>query len=96
MRSAKYMNLNVIEARMIQGKDQSYSGYVRFRTEGGHTVYELSLGSEKGDEWLYNLHFTEESGDDEEIDEVSRLIDEDDEIFDELLQSALNNVIHKE
>jgi hypothetical protein len=90
------MKLHVIEARMEQDKDRSYSGFVRFRTDSGETVYELSLGSKDGGEWLYNLHFTEASGNDEQMDAVSELIDEDDEIFDELLQSALNNVIHKE
>jgi hypothetical protein len=86
------IQLTVVETAMIRKPNGEYSGYTRFQANQAATIYELSLASDDGKDWMYNLHFTANSGTDELMDEVSNWIDENDEAFDELLQAALDHV----
>jgi hypothetical protein len=86
------IRFTVVEAAMIRNPKGEYSGFTKFQANQAPTIYELSLASDDGNDWMYNLHFTENSGTDELMDQVSNWIDENDEAFDELLQAALDNV----
>lgn len=88
------MNINIREAKMEELPDGTLVGAVVFEAEGHRSLYELSLRNEKN-HWDYSLHFSNESGSDEEIAAVSDRIDEDDELFDRLLDAALDALEEK-
>lgn len=83
------MNVTILQAHMEELPDGTLAGSVRFQVKGHGSPYELSLRNEKGEVWDYSLHFAGESGSDEQIAAVSERIDEDDELFDRLLDAAL-------
>lgn len=86
------MKITIVQARMEEQPDGALSGSVQFLAEGDETPYELFLRNEKGKVWDYSLHFTSESGNHDQITAVSDRIDEDDELFDQLLDAALETL----
>jgi hypothetical protein len=84
------MNVNIIRAEMTFRENEGYWGRVWFGVEGHKQPYELTLQSdERDDDWNYSLHFAAESGSEEEIEAVDLAIEEDGELFDRLVDAAL-------
>ena len=46
--------------------------------------------SKNGKDWDYSLHFTEQSGDEEELLRMDELLENDDDVYDKLLDAALD------
>ncbi|AZN42541.1 hypothetical protein [Paenibacillus albus] len=84
------MNVTIIHAEMTQDPDKGYKGSVQFEVEGHKQPYEiiLQLTSLRGTTWDYSLHFAKESGSEEQINEVEKAIEEDDDLFDDLIDAA--------
>ncbi|MDF2717106.1 MAG: hypothetical protein K0R28_4031 [Paenibacillus sp.] len=82
------MNWEIYDAEMVHSKEEGYLGKVRFTLEGQRSRYEITLQSKKGKEWSYSLNFTEESGIEAEIEAAEVRLEEDDELFDALVEAA--------
>lgn len=82
------MDWSIIAAEMTHGKEDGYLGKVRFALEGQKSRYEMTLQSKNGKEWSYSLSFAEESGSEPEIEAAERRLEEDDELFDALVDAA--------
>ncbi|MBD2871166.1 hypothetical protein IDH41_21505 [Paenibacillus sp. IB182493] len=82
------MNISILDASMTYSKEDGYVGKVQFGVEGHSNEYEITLQSKKGNEWGYGLFFLHESGKEEQLLELEDLIEEDDELFDFLVETA--------
>ncbi|MFK7691744.1 hypothetical protein [Paenibacillus sp. HJGM_3] len=82
------MEVTIIEAAMSHSKEDGYLGHVSFRVESHAQPYELTLSSKSGKDWSYALNFLNESGTEAQIDAVEAAIEEDDELFDRLVEAA--------
>lgn len=81
------MDITILNTRMTKDND-GYTGVVEFQVEGHKLPYEMTLFSEKGDEWEYGLHFLNESGSEEDISKVEEYLEESDDAFYRLIQAA--------
>lgn len=61
-----------------------------FKTDGDKSVYEITFMSKNGKDWDYSLHFTEQSGDEEELLKMDELLENDDDLYNQLLDAALD------
>ncbi|MGN7357011.1 hypothetical protein ACTHPF_06555 [Paenibacillus sp. SAF-054] len=86
------MELQIIKTDMKQDEDKQYIGHVTFTLAGHHSQYEITLFSKKGKEWDYSLNFAGESGLEEEFLKMDELLEEDDDLFDALLDAALDSM----
>ncbi|MOA25622.1 hypothetical protein D3C78_1463600 [compost metagenome] len=82
------VNVNVLGASMSYSKEDGYIGKVQFTVEGHVNEYEIALHSKKGKEWGYGLFFLHESGNEEQLLQLEDMIEEDDELFDFLIDTA--------
>lgn len=82
------MSVTITKASMRQEENKSYIGQVVFQLEQLKSPYEVSFFSKNGKDWDYNLHFTAQSGDEEEFYELDAKLEGDDDLFDELLSAA--------
>ncbi|MFF2482522.1 hypothetical protein [Paenibacillus sp. NPDC058071] len=87
------MKLNILEAKMTYTKESGYIGQVHFEVEGHPNAYEMTLHSRKATEWGYGLFFLHESGSEEQLLEVEDRLEEDDELFDQLVQAAQEKLV---
>lgn len=84
------MNIKIRSAQMKQLEDE-YIGHVEFEVEGHEKPYEITLyRKENKEEWGYSLHFLNESGPEDEIQAVDDYLDENDEVFQQLIEAAEN------
>lgn len=84
--------MRILNAEM-QPQAQGYLGRIAFELEGHKQAYELTLQSDKYlDDWNYALNFLSESGSEEQIAEVEQRIEEDDELFDALVDAAVSTL----
>jgi hypothetical protein len=84
------MKINTIRADMTFNEEDGYVGHVHFEVEGHRKPYEITLQSDKrGREWSYSLVFDGEPGSEEEIQALDELLEEDDELFDPLVEAAM-------
>jgi predicted RNase H-like HicB family nuclease len=82
----------ILRATMTHNETDGYFGHVRFEIDGHKQPYEMTLQSNRRlDDWNYSLNFMSEPGSGEEIDAVERAIEENDELFDTLVEAALNS-----
>lgn len=81
------MKFTIIQAKMSK-TDDGYVGAVQFTVEGHKFPYEMTLHSKRGRDWAYGLFFLNESGSEEQIDEVDEYLENHDEAFDELVEAA--------
>lgn len=86
------MQVQIIEATMSHSKADGYLGRVTFQVESHSKSYELTLQSKSGKDWSYALNFLAESGREEEIEAVEEAIEEDDELFNRLVDAARSNL----
>lgn len=80
--------INVLESSMTHSKEDGYVGKVNFRVENHKQPYEITLYSKNGREWMYSLNFLNESGSEEEIDALEELLEENDEMYELLVDAA--------
>ena len=86
------MKWEILGAEMTYSKEDGYMGKVRFTLEGHRSRYEVMLQSDKGNNWSYSLSFTEDSGIEEEIESAEQLLEEDDDLFDALVDAAMEKL----
>ncbi len=89
------MKLTIIEAQMNFNKTDGYVGKVQFSAEGHSNRYEMALQSKKGKDWGYGLFFLHESGNEEQLDQMEDLLEEDDELFDFLIEAAMERLVQQ-
>ncbi|WP_442604300.1 hypothetical protein [Paenibacillus sp. KN14-4R] len=83
------MQINIQQADMSFSKEDGYVGHVQFVVEGHMAPYEMTLQkSKKGKEWNYALNYANESGPEDDIMDVEEEIEENDELFDMLVNAA--------
>lgn len=78
----------VISATMRQEEDGTFLGQAVFNMEGQKSTFEISFFSKKGKEWDYSLHYAEGERIEEELLAIDELLEEDDDLFDMLLDAA--------
>ncbi|BCG59227.1 hypothetical protein [Paenibacillus sp. URB8-2] len=84
------MSVSVTEAAMRRNEEGNYVGRTVFTLEGHAAQYEITFFSKKGKEWDYSLSFAGEPGSEEQFLELDAKLEEDDELFDRLLDAALD------
>ncbi|MFC6331041.1 hypothetical protein ACFP56_00285 [Paenibacillus septentrionalis] len=83
------MNVMINHAKMTKSKEDGYVGAVHFEVEGHQQAYEITLHSKRGSDWGYGLFFLEGSGNEEQLLEVEDEIEENDELFERLIEAGL-------
>ncbi|MCR8641068.1 hypothetical protein NV379_00230 [Paenibacillus sp. N1-5-1-14] len=87
------MQITIQQADMSFTREEGYVGHVEFSVEGHPAPYEITLQkSRKGKEWNYALNYSKESGPEENIMDVEEEIEENDELFDLLVKTALDKL----
>lgn len=86
------MNIQVIDAAMDYSEEDGYVGRVEFSVQGQPAAYEITLQSKKARDWSYSLHFAKESGAEEDILLLEERLEEDDELFDQLVEAAMSRL----
>ena len=84
------MNLQIIKAEMKREEDRSFIGRTVFTLENHSSPYEITFFSKRGTEWDYSLSFAGEPGSEEQFLEVDSVLENDDEIYNQLLDAALD------
>lgn len=87
------MNIRIMNAEMNHSKEDGYVGKVEFEVENHKRPYEMTLHSKNAKEWMYSLHFLNESGSEEEILSVEDYLEESDEGFDQLVDAAKSKLL---
>ncbi|MBD2846768.1 hypothetical protein IDH44_16345 [Paenibacillus sp. IB182496] len=82
------MNVTILKAGMKHTPEDGYVGHVHVQVEGHRDEYEVTLHSTRGKSWSYGLHFLHASGKEEEIFAFEEQLEEDDELFDSLVEAA--------
>ncbi|GAA0137187.1 hypothetical protein YSY43_40280 [Paenibacillus sp. YSY-4.3] len=82
------MELHIVEAQMQRQEDGTYIGKTIFKVASHKANYEITFFSKKGNDWDYSLHYADEPGIEEQFLFVDSRIEEDDEMFDRLLDAA--------
>ncbi|WP_415841437.1 hypothetical protein [Paenibacillus xylanexedens] len=83
------VNIEIISTEMRREGEKGYVGNTVYRTEGEKSVYEITFMSKNGKDWDYSLHFTEQSGDEDELLRMDELLENDDDLYNQLLDAAL-------
>lgn len=86
------VNVTILGAAMTYSKEDGYVGKVQFGMAGHDQQYEIALQSKKGNDWGYGLFFLHESGKEEQLLEVEEMLEEDDELFDYLVDAAMGKL----
>lgn len=79
----------VTRAGMRKDDEGYFVGYAVFAAEGHASDYEITFMSKNGRDWDYSLNFAGEPGPEEQFLQVDALIEEEDELFDDLLDAAI-------
>lgn len=87
------MEVQIIDASMGFSKEDGYLGHVAFQVANHKFTYEITLHSKRGKEWDYALNFLNEPGREEDILVVEEAIEEDDELFDKLVEAAKSKLV---
>jgi hypothetical protein len=85
--------LNIVNATMTHKAEDGYLGKVEFTVERHKVPYEITLHSKNAKEWSYSLNFARESGTEEDILFVEDLLEENDELFDRLVNVAKSKLV---
>jgi hypothetical protein len=86
------MAVQVISASLTHDGEKSYTGRVQFQVEGHNQPYEVTLFSKNKRDWDYSLMFANESGSEENMLLVEEMLENDDDLFDSLVDAAMNNL----
>lgn len=90
------MRFEIQRAEMSLNEDGNYVGRTIFTLENHKAPYEITFFSKKGKEWEYSLSFAGEPGSEEQFLEADELLENDDELFDDLLDAALDQQKNEE
>lgn len=90
------MRFEIQRAEMSLNEDENYVGRTIFTLENHKAPYEITFFSKKGKEWEYSLSFAGEPGSEEQFLEADELLENDDELFDDLLDAALDQQKNEE
>ncbi|MFD1954419.1 hypothetical protein ACFSL6_09655 [Paenibacillus thailandensis] len=82
------LNVKILDAGMSYTEEDGYVGKVQFEVEGDSGGYEITLQSKRGKDWGYGLFFLKDSGDEEKLLALEERLEEDDELFDYLVETA--------
>lgn len=83
------MEVKIIHAHMTNSKEDGYVGAVHFEVEGHQQAYEMTLQSKRGKDWGYALFFLSGSGNEEQLLSVEDEIEENDELYERLIEAGL-------
>jgi len=83
------MDVKIIHAHMTKSKEDGFIGAVHFEVEGHQQAYEMTLQSKRGNDWGYGLFFLSGSGNEEQLLRVEEEIEENDEVFERLIEAGL-------
>ncbi len=86
------MDINILSAAMEHTEEEGYRGTVKLELEGHRRPYEVTLLSKKGKTWDYSLNFAGEPGPEEQIAEAEAALEEDDDLFDRIIDAAMNRL----
>ncbi|MEK4460752.1 MULTISPECIES: hypothetical protein [Paenibacillus] len=84
------MNLEIVSAEMSRKEDKSYVGRTVFTLENHKAPYEITFFSTRGTEWDYSLSFAGEPGSEEQFLETDALLENNDDVYNQLLDAALD------
>lgn len=84
------MNVQIVKAELKRDEDKSYIGRSVFTLDNHKFPYEITFFSKRGSEWDYSLSFAGEPGSEEQFLEVDTLLETDDDLFNQLLDAALD------
>lgn len=84
------MNVSIKDARMSKSAEDGFVGAVHFEVEGHQQAYEMTLQSKRGKDWGYGLFFLSGSGNEEQLLEVEDEIEENDELFESLIEAGMS------
>ncbi|MCM3745851.1 hypothetical protein M3223_00645 [Paenibacillus pasadenensis] len=87
------MEWEMIFAEMSYNKEDGYVGKVQFQVKGHKQPYEMALQSKKGKDWAYGLFFKDKAGPEEEIELVEEELEENDEMYDALVEAARSALV---
>lgn len=82
------MNIQIKHVQASYSKEKGYVGSIELEVEGHQSLYEVTLYSKDAKDWSYSLNFAKQSGLEEEISRLEELIEEDDEVFDSLVNAV--------
>ncbi|NHN30569.1 hypothetical protein [Paenibacillus agricola] len=80
--------IHILEASMTHSKEDGYVGKVSFEVANHKQPYEIMLYRKRGKEWGYSLNFLKEPGGEEEIEALEELLEENDELYNQLIEAA--------
>jgi hypothetical protein len=86
------MNVMIKSVRSTYSQENGYVGTIELEVEGHQSMYEVTLHSKDAKNWSYSLHFTKQSGMEEEIVALEERIEEDDDLFDSLVDAVMKQV----
>ncbi|AIQ18629.1 hypothetical protein NST99_18225 [Paenibacillus sp. FSL L8-0470] len=84
------MNVQIIKAELKREEDKSYVGRTVFTLDNHKSPYEITFFSKRGSEWDYSFSFAGEPGSEEQFLEIDTLLENDDDLFNQLLDAALD------
>ncbi|WP_150271705.1 hypothetical protein [Paenibacillus tepidiphilus] len=87
------MRVQIVQAVMNRDEDNHYIGRTVFHYSDHKARYEITFFSKKGKDWDYSLSFAEEPGSEEQLLALDALLETDDDLFDELLDAALDSEV---
>jgi hypothetical protein len=87
------MKIGIEASHMTYSQQDGYVGQVEFTVEGHPQAYQITLVSKRGSDWSYSLNFARDSGDELLIEAVEEALEEDDELFDELVKAAKSSLV---
>ncbi|MGM1044591.1 hypothetical protein SAMN05661091_3280 [Paenibacillus uliginis N3/975] len=82
--------VTIDRAGMQRDEENNFIGYTVFTLEGQTSAYEITFMSKNGRDWDYSLNFAGEPGPEEQFLKVDAQIEENDELFDDLLDAAID------
>lgn len=86
------MSYNIISATMHRDEEKHWLGHTVFTIGESKTEYEISFFSKNGKDWDYSLHFAGEPGAEEEFLQLDARLEEDDDLYDDLLDAAIDSI----
>jgi len=86
------IDITISTAALTHSKEDGYVGRVEFLVAGHPNAYEITLQSKNDRDWNYSLNFANEPGKEEHILAVEKELEEDDDLFDIVVDAARNSL----
>ena len=83
------MNIHIEHVDMKRNVDGHFVGHAVFTVDDQKAKYEITFFSKRGKEWDYSLNFAKEPGSEEELFRLDQILEENDELYNELLDAAI-------